>query len=405
MPYEKNDIEILTLDFEEITVGQNSTFEHVITEGDVQAFANLTGDFNPLHTDSEFAKTTMFQKQVVHGMLSASFISTIIGTSLPGSGALWMSQTLEFVKPAFIGDKISIKAKVKQKSPSTRIVILEVVVYNQNNELLIRGESSVKLLELTVRDQARMERKKKVVLVLGGSGGIGEVISKQLAIEGYKVVINFHNSENNANNVVDLINKSGGDSIAIKADVANNQEVAAMFDQIERAFGAVEAVVHCASPNNEPRTIENLEWVDIQDQIDVNLKGAFNVSKRALPSMITNNSGVLIFIGTIFTKGVPPTQQARYIVAKAALIAFGKCLAVEYGPSNIRVNTVSPGMTQTRMISNIAEKVKMLTKMQTPLRKLAIPEEIADTVLFLVSDRSSHITGQNIHVSGGAVMS
>ena len=88
MPYEKKDIEILTLDFEEITVGQNSTFEHVITEGDVQAFANLTGDFNPLHTDSEFAKTTMFQKQVVHGMLSASFISTIIGTSLPGSGAL-----------------------------------------------------------------------------------------------------------------------------------------------------------------------------------------------------------------------------------------------------------------------------------------------------------------------------
>ena len=282
MPYEKNDIEILTLDFEEITVGQNSTFEHVITEGDVQAFANLTGDFNPLHTDSEFAKTTMFQKQVVHGMLSASFISTIIGTSLPGSGALWMSQTLEFVKPAFIGDKISVKAKVKQKSPSTRIVILEVAVYNQNNELLIRGESSVKLLELTVRDQARMERKKKVVLVLGGSGGIGEVISKQLAIEGYKVVINFHNSETNANNVVDLINKSGGDSIAIKADVAINQEVAAMFDQIERAFGAVEAVVHCASPNNEPRTIENLEWVDIQDQIDVNLKGAFNVSKRAV---------------------------------------------------------------------------------------------------------------------------
>lgn len=405
MPYEKKDIKILTLDFEEITVGQNSTFEHVITEGDVQAFANLTGDFNPLHTDSEFAKTTMFQKQVVHGMLSASFISTIIGTSLPGSGALWMSQTLEFVKPAFIGDKISVKAKVKQKSPSTRIVILEVAVYNQNNELLIRGESSVKLLELTVRDQARMERKKKVVLILGGSGGIGEVISKQLAIEGYKVVINFHNSENNANYVVDLINKSGGDSIAIKADVANNQEVAAMFDQIERAFGAVEAVVHCASPNNEPRTIENLEWLDIQDQIDVNLKGAFNVSKRALPSMITNNSGVLIFIGTIFTKGVPPTQQARYIVAKAALIAFGKCLAVEYGPSNIRVNTVSPGMTQTTMISNIAEKVKMLTKMQTPLRKLAIPEEIADTVLFLVSDRSSHITGQNIHVSGGAVMS
>ena len=109
MPYEKKDIAVLALNFEKITIGQNSTFEHVITESDVQAFAKLTGDFNPLHTDSEFAKSTIFQKQVVHGMLSASFISTVIGTSLPGSGALWMSQTLEFVKPAFIGDKISVR--------------------------------------------------------------------------------------------------------------------------------------------------------------------------------------------------------------------------------------------------------------------------------------------------------
>ena len=405
MPYEKKDIAVLALNFEEITIGQNSTFEHVITESDVQAFAKLTGDFNPLHTDPEFAKSTVFQKQVVHGMLSASFISTVIGTSLPGSGALWMSQTLEFVKPAFIGDKISVRAKVKQKSSSTRIVILDVAVYNQNKELLVRGESSVKLLELTIKDQTRVEHKKKVVLVLGGSGGIGEVVSKQLAIEGYTVVINYHNSESNANNVVNLINKSGGNSFAVRADVANEQEVTSMFEQIERSLGVVDAVVHCSSPNNEPRSIEDLEWADIQDQIDVNLKGAFNVSKRALPHMVKNSSGVLIFIGTIFTKGVPPTQQARYIVAKAALIAFGKCLAVEYGPSNIRVNTVSPGMTQTRMIANIAEKVKMLTKMQTPLRKLAIPEEVADTVLFLISDRSSHITGQNIHISGGAVMS
>lgn len=115
MAYSRDDTTIRMLDFDEIKVGDVAELKHVLTQEDVQVFAALTGDFNPMHVDKEFAKRTLFQKPVVHGMLSASFISTIIGTLLPGGGALWMSQTLEFLRPAHIGDTIRVQATVKTK--------------------------------------------------------------------------------------------------------------------------------------------------------------------------------------------------------------------------------------------------------------------------------------------------
>ena len=152
-------------------------------------------------------------------------------------------------------------------------------------------------------------------------------------------------------------------------------------------------------------TILNIkDWDAFQRQIDIHLKGAFNCAKCALPKMVEAKFGSMVFIGTVYTEGVPPVQQARYVVAKAALTSLARCLAAEYGPMNIRVNVVAPGMTQTGMIADLPDKVKMLTKMQTPLRRLAEPEDIAHTIAFLLNPASRHITGQTIAVCGGSVM-
>ena len=121
--------------------------------------------------------------------------------------------------------------------------------------------------------------------------------------------------------------------------------------------------------------------------------------------MIHEKSGVFVFLGSIFVDGTPPVQQSAYVVAKAALTALARSLAVEYGPKGIRVNTVSPGLTHTEMISNIPDKVKMLAKMNTPLRRLADPNDIASVITFLLSPAARHITGENLRVCGGLVMS
>jgi len=390
--------------FEEIKVNDQAKLEHLLTQEDVKAFASLTGDFNPLHLDQEFAKKTLFQKPVVHGMLSAGFISTMIGMLLPGGGALWMSQTLEFLRPAFVGDKISIVAKVKQKSIATRILVLNITITNQHGEELIVGESAVKMLEIKTEEKTMDKNSKKTILITGASRGIGAATALKLAGSGHAVIVNYFGSKDQAQRVVEEIVKAGGKAIALKANVADFDQVKDLFIAAEKSLGPIQAVVHCAAPENVPQPFNELEWNSFQEQIDVHLKGAFNCAKIALPNMVKEKSGDLVFMGTIYTDGMPPGQQTRYITAKAALASLARCLAVEYGPKGIKVNVVAAGMTQTEMIAHLPDKVKMLTKMQTPLRKLAEPVDIANSIFFLLSPAASHITGETIRVSGGAVM-
>lgn len=404
MPYKKDDRIIRKIDFDLIKVGDEAELKHILTQEDVLAFASLTGDFNPLHVDKEFARKTLFQKPVVHGMLSASFISTMIGMLLPGGGALWMSQTLEFLRPAYVGDTIHVVSNVKQKSVSTRVLVLDVVIKNQYGKVLVKGESTVKILKLKDKEAQVNSDKKKVVLITGASGGIGAATAKKLAEDGHSVVVNYVHAKDKAEEVVSEISKLGGKAIAHKANIANPDEVKELFSSVEEVFGPVQAIVHCAAPENAPQPFDKLSWDSFQEQIDVHLKGAFNCVKLALLKMSEAKSGDIVFIGTIYTDGVPPTQQACYITAKSALASLARCLAVEYGPKGIKVNVIAPGMTETDMIALLPDKVKMLTKIQTPLRRLAEPIDIANTVSFLLSPLARHITGETIRVCGGAVM-
>lgn len=390
--------------FENINVGDQATLAHLITKEDVENFATLTGDFNPLHVDEDFAKQTLFQKPVVHGMLSASFISTMIGMVLPGPGALWMSQTLEFLRPSFIGDTLTIRATVKQKSIATRVLVLTTTIINQHGHELIKGESTVKVLEINDKEKGMNSHEKKTILITGASGGIGAAAAKTLAAAGHQVIVHYHASDAAAQNVVSQIKQAGGHAMMLKANIANAPEVSTMFEVACKAMGPIHAVVHCAGPENSPKAFDFLDWSEFQEQMDVHLKGAFLCAKAAIGSMVQAKSGDIILIGTVYTDGVPPVQQSRYIVAKSALTSFARCLAVEYGPSNVRVNVVAPGMTETSMIADLPDKVKMLTKMQTPLRRLAEASDIADTIAFLLSPGAKHITGQTIRVCGGSVM-
>ena len=114
--------------------------------------------------------------------------------------------------------------------------------------------------------------------------------------------------------------------------------------------------------------------------------------------------GSIVFINSIFSEGKPPVQQSSYVTAKAALGALSRSLAVEYGVEGIRVNSISPGMTETDFIADLPDRVKLMTTMQTPLRKLARPSDIANVAAFLIGNDSSHITAENIKVSGGVNM-
>ena len=133
------DDELSEYTFDEIEIGLTKQFQITITESMIDDFAKLTGDFSPIHMDKDYASTTTFEKQVVDGMLLASFLSKIVGMYLPGKHALYFSQSLDFRQPCFIGDTITVSSIIIDKSPSTKILKIESKITNQDDKILLSG--------------------------------------------------------------------------------------------------------------------------------------------------------------------------------------------------------------------------------------------------------------------------
>lgn len=129
--------------FDEISIGDKASFTKTISEADVYAFAGITGDFNPLHVNQEFAAKSRFKQRIAHGMLSASFISTVIGTELPGVNTIYLSQDVKFTAPVYFGDTLTAEAEVLEKREDKRILTLRTTVMNQHGKIVVDGQAKV----------------------------------------------------------------------------------------------------------------------------------------------------------------------------------------------------------------------------------------------------------------------
>lgn len=391
---------------EEYHVGDRAEVRHTITIEDVQAFADLTGDYNPLHLNADFAKETSFKKPVVYGMLSASFISTLIGMKIPGPGALWTSQTLQFLKQVFVGDTLLVEAVVKQISTAAHTMVLQIAAYNQEKQPVLEGEATVQLLEVAQAEEKESEgtKSKRVCLVTGGSSDIGGEIAKKLLQDGYAVALQYGKSSSRAqllyNNLCDQ-----GELQIYQADLRDMEQVREMIEKIRRELGDVTDLVHCAAPHNTPQSFLDMEWSCFETQFHVQVKGFFHCMKALLPRILEGNvAGRVVCIASIAADDVPPANQCDYVMAKAALSAVVKSLAVEYGPKGIAFSMVAPGMTETSRIADLPQKAKLLTKMQSPSRSLVQPEEVARAVCFLLEQETCVMTGETLRVCGGIHM-
>lgn len=129
------------MNYEEIKIGDSATFSKTVTEHDVETFAGLTGDFNPVHINAEYAKTSLFKERIAHGILTAGFISAVLGTKLPGEGALYLGQNLRFTAPVKLGDTVTARVTVTEKRDDKKIIKLHTVVTNQHGKTVIDGEA------------------------------------------------------------------------------------------------------------------------------------------------------------------------------------------------------------------------------------------------------------------------
>ncbi|MEQ1804887.1 MAG: SDR family oxidoreductase [Burkholderiaceae bacterium] len=395
------------LDFDALKVGDCRQLIKTITEDDIRKFVELTGDDNPLHVDRKFANETAFKDIVVHGMLGASFISTVIGTKLPGPGALWVSQTLDFLLPVRLGDQLTVLCTVLKIHERDRLLELETRIVNQNGQTVLQGHGKVKMLVAYGAQAAPAAplQLSKVAIVTGGAGGIGEAICRRLARDGYSIVLNYQASRQQAQRIVEELQAGAAKAVAVQADVSTAEGVEQLVTQAKRHYGEIGVLVNNASPRIHPKALADTEWADIQRHLDVQLKAAFLLSKLCAADMAARGAGRIVNVTSQVIQGVPTLHWTGYAMAKAALAMLSKNLATELGPRGITVNCVAPGMTQTPLIGDIAEKHQLIVARQTPLRRLAQPEDVAAAVAYLVSDDAKFVTGHTLDVNGGMSMS
>ena len=390
-------------DYGAIKVGDRRSLARTITQEDIRAFVAMTGDDNPLHVDPGFAEATALKDVVVHGMLGASFLSTLIGTRLPGAGALWLSQSMDFLLPVRLGDSLEVSCEVVGKHDRDQVLDLEMEILNQHRQLVLAGAGKVKVLapaEPVPAPAPSLE----AAIVTGGSGGIGSAICRRLAEAGHPVVVNYLDRKDRAARLVEEIVRGGGRAIAARADVGSREGVEALAAMAADAFGGVGALVHNASSANIARPLAGMEWADFQGHLDVQLKAAFLLVKACLPAMVDRRQGRIVFITSQAVDSPPAPGWTGYTVAKTALAAFARGLAAEAGPSGVTVNCVAPGMTGTSFIGSVPEKVQLGVARQTPLRRLAQPWDVAGAVAYLVSPDGAFVTGQTLRVNGGMDM-
>ncbi|HLU00379.1 MAG TPA: 3-oxoacyl-ACP reductase [Burkholderiaceae bacterium] len=254
-----------------------------------------------------------------------------------------------------------------------------------------------------------MRFKDKVVLITGASRGIGAAIAEAFAREGALVVINYLQNETAAAEVSERCIALGGDAWALRADVMNAQAVTEMVSEVLAETGSIDVVVNNAfrsyrfNPDTRAR-FQELDWNAYLDQFEGAVQGAANICRAVVPDMRRRASGSIINLSSDLVEH-PVVPYHDYATAKAALVGFSRHLAADLGPSGIRVNCVAPGLVwPTDASRETRESLREQIAGQTPLRRVATPEDVAGPVLFLASDWSRFMTGQVLYVDGGLVM-
>src|SRR6202453_5151340 len=223
----------------------------------------------------------------------------------------------------------------------------------------------------------------RVAVITGASRGIGAATALVLAEKGFRVVVNYRSSTEEADEVVGAATAAGGEAVAIRADVTEPDDVSAMFEETERRWGRVDVLVHNALIPYDVTSFADLSWEQLGDKLDRELHAAFLVTKAVVPGMISRNFGRLIFLTTILSRR-PRQGMITVGTAKAAVDQFVRYVALELAPHGITANLVSPATVGDKKSSELLSEAEVRQLGTTnPMGRLVRPEEVAKTVGFL----------------------
>ena len=239
----------------------------------------------------------------------------------------------------------------------------------------------------------------RTAVVTGGSRGIGRAISLELARAGARIVLTCREDLDRARATVAEIERAGGQAAALAMDVRRPEDVKALAERVGADFGGADILVNNAGVIKDA-LFPFMKEEDWDYVVDVDLKGAFRVTKALIRGMLHKSSGRIINVVSV--SGISGhAGQANYSAAKGGLIAFTKALALEFAPRGITVNAVAPGLVDTEIIAHLKEEARREFIGRIPMARFGTPEEIAAVVGFLASEKASYVTGQVWRADGG----
>ncbi len=245
----------------------------------------------------------------------------------------------------------------------------------------------------------------KTAIVTGSSRGIGRAIAELFARCGANVVVSSR-SEEACTPVVEAISAAGGEALAIPCHIGKKDELQALVDKTIAAYGQIDMLVCNAAINPVYGPMQDLSDEAFDKIMGTNVRSTFNLCNMVLPGMAQNGGGTVVILSSI--AGIRGSLTiGAYGISKAAEAALARNLALEWGPKNIRVNALAPGLIKTDFAKALWEDKERLDRIEqrTPLRRIGAPEDIAGTALFLASDLSAYVTGQTIVADGGETIS
>ncbi len=402
-------LEEQTLQFDEIEKGDKKSFHFMISEdSSYSLYEILIGGLS----SNYFSELSNWVEECdTKNLLATLLFSTFVGICIPGRYATFINFSATFNKQIKLNNKYKIIGNVAFKSQSTSTLVENISLQDleSNQNIYASGKINVKVneppikmptIEFLKNSKLDLGLKDKIVLITGGSRGIGETMAKLFSLYSAKVFINYFQGKEDANRIVNEITNNGGEAFAIQADVSDREQVNRMITMICDKFNRVDILVNNAVRNFSPVSFLELTWDEIQKDIDITIKGAFNCCQLVIPIMIKNKCGKIINITTVATD-IPPANQTKYVVSKSALVGLTRCMAVEFAKHNIQVNMVTPSFVETDLTKHVSKIFVDKMIADTPMKRNATPGDVANAVIFLASSMAQFTTGQRIVLSGG----